>query len=163
MTANQIKENDVFRFTWNEETRKESSRDLGHCFDGILIARVHENIARLVDTYWSSGDSKVFTLEDALKKGKLTRLCNLDEMENIQENQTQYFADEDIVTLRIHAGHRTQYLIKKGTLRSKDKIIESIKAKISDEERNIRFAEHSISRLRESLIRVESGDTEVFF
>lgn len=157
-----IKENDVFNFRYNTEEAKKRIAPY-HCFDGILIATKYgETDLRLVDTYWYSVENITFTLEEAIEKGSLTFLCNLDEMLDIKEWETLYYDDEDIVELNIHAGYRNRFLIKKGVQRSQAKMLKSIKQKIEDEHIKIRYAENSLKLHNETLKKIEAGDTSVY-
>lgn len=149
-----MKKNDVFDFRWDQGY---------HCFDGTLIVRENnKGELYLEDTYWVSGGNKVFTPDEAYEKGKLTFLCNLDEMIDIQEHETVYYNDDDIVIMRIHAGYRNRFLIKKGTQRSQAKMLQCVKQKIEDEYSKIRNAENSLRWYNETLKKIESGDLSVF-
>lgn len=157
-----LKENDVYKFRFNEHELKNRQYP-NHCFDGTLIVKKHsDNRLILEDTYWGSGESKSFTLSKALELGSLTFLCNLDEMLDIKEWETLYYDDEDIVELNIHAGYRNRFLIKKGVQRSQAKMLQSIKQKIEDEHSKIRHAENSLKLHNEILLKIESGDTTVY-
>jgi hypothetical protein len=158
----EFKENDVFEFKWNKEQIKARPYPY-HCFDGTLIAKKsHNGDILLVDTYWSTGDCKYFTTQQALEKGELTFLCNLDEFVDIEEWKMQYYDDSDIVVMYIHAGHRNRFLLKKGAVRSQAKMIESINQKIENEHSEIKSAERRLKGYYEALKKIESGDTSVY-
>lgn len=158
-----IKINDVFSFRYNEETRKEHFGDIYHCFDGILVAKQRDDgTLYLQDTYWSGSDSRVIYIEDIDKKGTIEFLCNLDEMESIEDSEMVYFNDEDIVRLGIHKGYQTRILIKKGTPRSKEKMSQSIKDKILENQRGIEWNQRCIETLNEKLEKLEQGDLSIY-
>jgi len=162
LAAVQFRENDVFNFHYKPDEAKKLFEPY-HCFDGTLVVKKYsDDKIYLVDTYWSSGDSRTFTPEKAIEQGELTFLCNLDEMIEIKEWETLYYDDADIVKMYIHAGHRSRYLIKKGTQRSQAKMLQSIKQKIEDEHSKIRSAENSLKWHNETLKKIEAGDTSVY-
>ena len=162
LAAVQFRENDVFNFRWKPDEAKKRFEPY-HCFDGTLVVKKYgEDKLYLVDTYWSGGDSKTFTPDEAIKKGELTFLCNLDEMVDIKDWETAYYDDADIVKMHIHAGYRSRFLIKKGTQRSQAKMLQSIKQKIQDEHSKIRSAENSLKWHKETLKKIEAGDTSVY-
>lgn len=158
-----IKKNDVFSFRYNEEARKKHFGDIYHCFDGILVAKQRDDgTLYLQDTYWGGSDSRVIYIEDVNNKGTIEFICNLDEMESIKESEMVYFNDEDIVRLGIHKGYQTRILIKKGTERSKEKMIQSIKDKISESQSCIEWNKRCIETLNEKLEKLEQGDLSIY-
>lgn len=157
----EYKANDVFSFRYNAEELKKRFEPY-HCFDGTLVVKDCNGETLLVDTYWSGAEGKWLTIKQAQEQGDLAFLCNLDEMQEIKEYETVYYNDEDVVILRIHAGHRNRFLIKTGTGRSKSKMLDSIKVKIEEEEYKIKSAESSIRRLKETLTKIEGGDLSVY-
>lgn len=157
----QFVENDVYNFRYKPDEFKKRFEPY-HCFDGILVVQKHNDKIYLVDTYWSTGDNKIFTPEKAISEGELTFLCNLDEMMDIKSSETVYYDDADIVELNIHAGHRNRFLIKKDTVRSQSKMLQVIKHKIENEHCKIRGAESSLKSYNDILSKIESGDTNVY-
>lgn len=162
LAAVQFRVNDVFNFRYKPDEAKKRFEPY-HCFDGTLVVKkCGEDKLYLVDTYWSIGDSRIFTPDEALEKGELTFLCNLEEMDDIKEMETLYYDDADIVKMHIHAGYRSRFLIKKGVQRSQAKMLQSIKQKIEDEHSKIRSAENSLKWHNEPLKKIEAGDTSVY-
>lgn len=162
LAAVQFRVNDVFNFRYKPDEAKKRFEPY-HCFDGTLVVKKYsDDKLYLVDTYWSSGDSRTFTPDEAIEKGELTFLCNLDEMVDIKDYETLYYDDADIVKMHIHAGYRSRFLIKKGTQRSQAKMLQSIKQKIEDEHSKIRSAENSLKWHNETLKKIEAGDTSVY-
>ena len=85
LAAVQFRENDVFNFRYKPEEAKKRFETY-HCFDGTLVVKKYSNDKLyLVDTYWCGGDNKTFTPDEAIEKGELTFLCNLDEMVDIKK------------------------------------------------------------------------------
>lgn len=158
----QFKENDVFNFRYKPEEAEKRYAPY-HCFDGTLVVKKYnDGEIRLVDTYWGGGDNRTFTPDKAIEQGELTFLCNLGEMVDIEEHETLYYDDADVVKMYIHAGYRNRFLIKKGTQRSQAKMLQSIKQKIEDENSKIRSAENSLKWHNETLKKIEAGDTSVY-
>lgn len=158
----QFKENDVFEFRYKPEEEKKRSEPY-HCFDGTLVVKRNDNgEIYLVDTFWGGGKNRAFTPEEAIEQGELTFLCNLEEMVDIEEHETLYYDDADIVKMCIHGGYCNRFLIKKGTQRSQSKMLQSIRRKIEDEHSKIRSAENSLKWLNETLKKIEAGDLSVY-
>lgn len=159
---NTWKNNDVFSFRYNDEMVEKLSYPY-HCFDGTMVVKTdNSGVMYLEDTYWGGSENRRFTPENAIAQGQLTFRCNLDEMVDIKDYDTVYYADEDVVELTIHAGYRNRYLIKEGTERSQAKMIETIKSKIIDTEHTIKYAQDALIRHKETLAKVEDGDTTVY-
>jgi hypothetical protein len=154
--------NDVYRFRYSEEFIKQNpNRDLYHCFDGILIEKERNGVTYYEDTYWSS-DNRTFNSMDEIKtKGDIKFLCNLGEMEEINEWKSKYYNKEDVVFLGIHKGYRAKYLIKKGTEMSKDVVIQGLKNKIVELENDIRYNTNKIEWLKKDIENVESGKKQL--
>ena len=156
--------NDAYRFRYSEEFIKNNPyRDFYHCFDGILIEKEsNDGSTYFEDTYWSGSDSRWFrSMEEMLNKGEVKLLCNLDDMEEIDEWKSKYYDKEDVVYLGIHKGYRSKYLIKKGTQMSKDIVLQGLKNKISELEENIKYETRKIEWLKKDIEEVESGKKEL--
>jgi hypothetical protein len=159
----QFKLKDVFNFRYFDRGAS------NHCFDGQLIVKKGENGGFiLMDTYWSSkhdgferwGDySRCFSPEDALKRGELTFVCNLDEVEEIREGDCAYYADEDVFNLSYQHGCYKYFVKRKGAERSQAKMIETAKDKIKEAEYTLASTLRTLERLRETLAKIEAGDT----
>lgn len=159
-TELELKNMDVFSFRFNAEYVKKESYPY-HCFDGTLIAKkFHDGKIRLVDTYWTS-DSRVFTLSDALKKGTLNFICNLDEVTAATKDIYNYYNDEDCITLFIHAGYRNQYYLKRGAERSKEKMISVLTSKIEDANRQIESLKWYANNYAVSIEEINSGNLSI--
>lgn len=153
---------DVYKFRYSEEFIKNNpNRDLYHCFDGILIERERNGVPYYEDTYWTS-DNKIFASMDYIESlGDVKFICNLDEMEEIDEWKSKYYNEEDVVFLGIHKGYRSKYLIKKGTQMSKDVVIQGLRNKISELEENIQYETRKIEWLKKDIEEVENGEKEL--
>ena len=157
----ELKLNDVYNFRYNECWR-EKIFDPSWCFDGQLIVRENENGLYLRDTYWGSGEGKTFTLEEALDKGVLTFVCNLDDVEEIKEYNTQYYADEDIFDLSSQHLCYRKYCIKKGTKRSAEKMKAVLNEKIAKSKHEIEWETFQIKRNEEKLQELKNGNLDIY-
>lgn len=154
-----VKERDVYQFRYNDGKERFMPY---HCFDGTLIAEKTNNGLLLVDQYWSSGyGGRRFTVEEAFKQGEMTFLCNLDEVDEISQGDTKYYNNEDVIHLRIHAGYKDRYFVKKGTQRSPQAMISYCNRKIESAKGDIEYATSEITRYEEKISKIESGSTEV--
>ena len=158
----EIKLNDVYRFRYNEDWIKKN--DPYWCFDGQLIVKQRQNgKLYLEDTYWwGGGESKTFTLEQALEKGTLTFVCNLDDVKEIKEYYTQYYSDDDIFDLSYQHGCYKRFYIKKDAKHSPEKMKTVLEEKIAEEEHKIEWATNSLKRYKEKLQKLENGDLDVW-
>lgn len=152
-----MKKNDVYRYFFNEESIK-NGKASWHCFDGILICREIDGKCFLIDTYWSGGDNKYFTPDNVNDYGGIIFFCNLDDMEEVDN---PYYYD-DVVTLNIHGGYRTQYYIKKGTPKSANKMIETIEIEILELKSVIAINQEKIKYLKKNIDKIKSGDINVY-
>lgn len=162
--AIEIRPNDVFRFRYHEDEKREWGWDgRYHCFDGTLKADVRDDGSiTLRDTFWGDSTSRCFTPEEAQQKGALTFVCNLDEVDPIKEHNTVYYDDEDVFTLYIHSGYQNEYYLRRGAERSPEKMRavlmqqeESAKLAISSAERDLETIAHKRQLL-------EEGDTSFY-
>lgn len=157
-----LKVNDVYEFRYKDEIVQSQSY-LYHCFDGTLVVKKRTNGELYFrDTYWSSGDSRSFTVEEAMEKGNLTFLCNLDDVDEIDKYQMDYYDDSDIKIMHIHAGYQNKYFLKKGAERSQSKMLEVLKNRISDQKQKLKSTENYLKNLNEMLEKVKGGDISIY-
>ena len=157
----ELKLNDVYRFCYNKIWIEKIFMP-DHCFDRQLIVRGDENGLYLRDTYWGSGEGKSFTLEEALKKGILTFVCNLDDVEEIKEYDTQYYADGDIFDLSSQHHCYRKFYIKKGVSRLSEKMKAVLNEKITKSKHEIEWETFQIKRNEEKLQELENGNIDIY-
>ena len=157
-----IKENDVYKFRWNEESAKKVlGSDPYHCFDGQLkVVPSVDDVLYLVDTYWNIDNNETFTLEDALEKGTLEFVCNLDEIEPINKRELDYYADENLFDLSYQHRCYKKYYKRKGAKKSADKMRKVIENKISEKERKIATLKNDLEHLKNDLDKVKNEDID---
>jgi len=168
----EIKENDVYHFRYNNYESKKR-HDPYHCFDGqMVVVKNNDGGLSLLDTYWSSkhngfktggGYSRRKTLEEAFSEGELKFICNLDDVEEINEHDTKYYSNEDVFDLSYQHHCYRFFVKKKGAERNAEKIINGIQDEIENEKYRIKSSERSIERLTETLKKVRSGDLNIYF
>lgn len=157
----EIKLNDVYRFCYNDEWKRKIF-DPNWCFDGQLIVKERNGKLYLEDTYWNSGENKTFTLEETLEKGTLTFICNLDDVVECRECDTQYYADEDVFDLSYQHYCYEKYYIKKDAKRSAEKMKYVLNDKIAKLEYDIKWATSYVERYKKKLQEVENGNLDIY-
>ena len=102
-TTIEPKDGDVYRFSYNElawvRAKKYGHGDLHWCFDGQLVFRD----GLFCDTYWGLSwrgtDGRHFTVAEAMTSGTLSRVCNLNDVEKIREDEYPLYAEGDAFNL----------------------------------------------------------------
>lgn len=158
-----IKLNDVYRFTYNDEYIEKSYYDPYHCFDGQLIVKENsDGELYLVDTYWiGSGGSKWFTLEEALKKGSLKIKCNLDEVEKIQKWELDYYDDKDLFDLSTQHYCYKEYYKRKNAKKSPVKMRKVLDRKIEKLRSEIDYRKNELDRSLTNLEELKKGNIDI--
>lgn len=157
----EIKENDVFNFTYNENYMKNNPYYYW-CFDGQLIVKKDSNGKLYLKDTYSDSECKIFTLEKALKEGSLTFICNLNDVEPIDQYYVNYYSDEDVFNLSYQSGCHKAYYLRKGANRSIAKMKSVIENNISEAQDQIETEKQYIEHCKEKLEKVKNGDTNVF-
>ncbi len=161
-----IKENDVY---WlKNDGRDENFRTWAR--DNQLVVFDVRGELRLSDTYWMYNWrydwERSYTLEQALEKGELVFLCNLDDLEKISKEDTVYYSDEDIVYLTTQHNCKHFWFLKKGSERSKDKMLQILEENVQKATKQQEYAEdkakrviHQSSKLIDEIL---SGNLDVY-
>ena len=156
-----IKINDLFEFRYDAEIAKEMFSPY-HCFDGQLVVKEREGgELYLEDTYWTT-QNKCFTLKEALEVGKLTFICNLDEVETVHKMQFVYYEDKDTFDLSTQHGYSKKYAIKKDAKRSKTKMLKVVNDKIEESKREISSLKRAIELANVNLEEIKTGNLEIY-
>lgn len=161
----------VFNFTWKESELEKLGSYPYWCFDAQLICKEDKEGLFLQDTYWEHdydftngnrySESKVFTIDQALKRGLLTFVCDLNKVERIRENDLNYYDDKDVFDLTSQNSIEKYYFKRKGAKRSVDKMKEVLNRKIEKYEGEIEYAQNSIRLYKENLADVERGNLDI--
>lgn len=156
-----MKNNDVYRFQYNDEQRKKIFMS-DHCFDGQLVFRD----GMLYDTYWGLDlrglDGRCFTPEEAVQHGELTFVCNLDEVAKVSEHAYPQYADEDSFNLSHQHGCYKYFAVRKGAKKSVAKQLaildERVKRAKEEAGSAMRAAFNCIERSHEQAVRLAAGE-----
>lgn len=156
-----LHEGDVFRFSYSTEYRAKLFMP-DHCFDGQLVALDYCESIILFDTYWLHGfkpseGGAQFTQEEALARGELTFVCNLNDVEMIDKGRAQYYDDADIFNLSYQHQCSPYFAIRKGAERSQAKMSRKIEEKMQEERRSIESAISRIGLLTRAKLLTEEG------
>lgn len=163
----ELKENDVYRFEYNEEQyKKHESWFLNHCFDGQLVVKKNrDGELYLMDTYWGfadCGENHRFTLEKALQKGNLEFICNLDDVISCSKYDYKYYDKKDIFDLSYQHHCYEQYMRKKDAKRLKDVMLDYIYYKIKENKDELEYKMRSVSlenaKLEEICKKIDQGE-----
>lgn len=154
-----IREGDVYRFSYHPEVLAKFRGDPYWCFDGQVVARK----GRLLDTYWmgaswsESGDNRVVNPLE----GTLTFVCNLGDVQRIEEWEQRYYADEDVLNLSYQHGCYKRFAVRNGTQRSAAKMQAWLRALATQHRREIEFRVRQLEQIAVQLSKVEAGDTSI--
>jgi hypothetical protein len=158
----ELKLNDIYKFQYNEKYCKQLFEPY-HCFDGQLIVRQgNAGDLYLEDTYWSSGGNKTFTLDQALVKGILEFICNIEEIEKIGESEMNYYANEDLFDLSKQHHCYNEYYKRKGAKKCPVKMERVLIRKIEKIEHNISWENSQLIRVKEDLGKLRNGDIDIY-
>lgn len=160
------KDGDVFRFSYSAESWEQAKRgicgDLNWCFDGQLVYCD----GLLCDTYWGlnwRGDNgRYFKLADALAKGILTYVCNLNDVEPIRDYEYELYAEGDAFNLSYQHGCYKHFVKRKGAKKDKSLMLAKLHAKVTDARKAIESAsrdlEYAVERREQLTPRIEAGE-----
>lgn len=156
-----INKNDVYSFRYNEKYTQKLFEPY-RCFDGILVVREKKSgKLYLEDTFWSS-ENKTFTLEEALNQGHLEFILNLNDFDISEEYKEKYYTTSDFKILPCHHGYQKSYYLRKGAVKSKEKMLEVINNNIEELNRKKNSIEWSIELQQKNLKDLESGNLEIY-
>lgn len=150
-----MRDGDIFR--WSYKQPKDFMPY--HCCSQIAIVRN----GILQDTYWSGNDGRCWTPADAEAKLELRFIANFDEIEKTLEDVRAYYDPADIVDLGHSNNDRRQHVyLRKGAKRSPTVMRETLQYAIERTESDIKWAQRNVAEYRETLAKVEAGDTTVY-
>lgn len=166
MDISTIKEGDVFYFRWKPLPNNSlyHGYDRMWAFDGQLVAKKdrHNNIY-LEDTYWmNSNDGGRFTPEEAFEKGDMTFIFNIHDYDEISQHDLVYYDNADYVDFSKQKGCYKCYMLKKGAVRSKAKMLKVLEEKEKDANYSIERAQREIVSIKENRTKIENGDISIW-
>lgn len=164
----EIRKNDVFKVWYKTNKEELYPGSLRHCFEGTLVAIEDDKEGLIfVDTYWGIGDrqGKEFTFSEMMQKFEVNYYCNLDDLEPSKEDVIKYYDNKDVYTIsRQHACVPSciYYFIRKGSSRSKDKMLSMVNEQIQKAKKEIEYAVREVEMLSEKKEKINSGDVNVY-
>lgn len=150
-----LTEGDIYR--WHYRDVKKDGGIYGyHCCSCIGVVER----GRLRDTYWGScSDSRTFDLDD-LAKLELERVGNFSELDKAPEYQADYYDDADIVNLNHLNSTRGNFYLRKGAVRSQEKMLQVARENLERSRSNERNAVRRSAELCDVISRIEAGHTD---
>ena len=161
-------EGDIYRINYTKKMM-EKIFDPKHCFEGLgIVVKANRGNLVLADTFWGIGKSngKIFNKEDVGTIIDIKFIINMNDLEPIQDYDTDYYSDEDLFILTEQHGcvpSCVYYYKRKGCVRSADKMRSSILKEISNNESTIEFSKSNIRTLKEQLSKLETGNIDDIF
>ncbi len=152
----QLREGDVFRFTYSDTECAKSTADLRWCVDGQVVVRD----GRLCDTYWGFDASEPRIVRP--DQGTLMFVCNLNDVREIKDYEARHYDEADVFNLTHHHGYRKRFVVRKDAQPSAERMLREIDAKAEAVRKDLESATRSAlwdyRRLGELRARIESGD-----
>ena len=145
-----MKINDVFDFKYKESVVNNILNPYD-CFDGQLtLVKNIRNEEVLIDSYWSLNRhlNHEFTIDEAQEKGYLEFKCNLDEVEFIEEQDLLFYNDKDVINLSRHGGSLKRFAVKKGSKKSKEKILSILNEKKEFHQNHVNSYDDKIRKIQ---------------
>ena len=153
----EIKENDVYKWTYTDEYLKGKNREPYWCAERLAVVIKNKNGLFMADTFWGIGNTsgKIFTKEDIGENIIIELLGNLEDYELAEYDYDKY-KEEDI--LRITRQHACSlgciyYYKRKGSVYSEKVIKENIRKKIIENKRKVEYLnrenQYMVRQLRE--------------
>lgn len=149
----ELRDGDVYRWSYREPG---DDRSYGryHCCSRIGI--VTKGLLR--DTYWGlCSDGRTFRPGD-LSKLELTRLGNLSDFDQVGEYNADYYDDGDVMNLNHSNSSNGNFYVKKGAVRSQQKMLEVAERRLETSQSNEKSAARRSEELRTAIARIKSGD-----
>lgn len=161
------RDGDVYRFVYSQAEWERARSGLGHgdlnwAFDGQLIYRD----GLLCDTYWGldwRGDTgRRFHVAEAVAKGKLTFVCNINDVETIRDYEYELYAESDAFNLCHQHGCYKHFVKRKGAKRDPERMRAVVERKVAEArsavDSAIRQLEYAVARRQQLLPRIEAGE-----
>jgi len=164
-----ISEGDVYLFRYSP--KKEHGWDgRYHCFEGYLVAIKEDDEIVFYDTYWGINDKsgrrfKITEIElEVSKGGAFDYFFNFKDVTLIESWEAKHYDDKDIFRVsrqKACSDGCIYYYKKNGSERSQETMLQCVREKIKEEERNI---DHAISNIKSLTIKkheIENGNLKV--
>ncbi|RZN19498.1 hypothetical protein [Bradyrhizobium sp. Leo121] len=154
-----MREGDIFRWSYRNPNASHGVYSGYHCCSRIAVF----TNGLLRDTYWGLGciDGRWFS-GDAIRALDLEFVGNFADLKPANEHMADYFDDADIVDLNHSNSTRGNFYLRKGAVRSKAKMLEVARYRLDQSLSAERTAAWKSEQLRETIARIEAGETELF-
>jgi hypothetical protein len=158
-----MKDGDIFRWSYRQEVverRKDDVRagTLYWCCANIAIFK--NDILR--DIFWSTGDGRSWTPEQAEKELELQFLANEEDIEPAK--MPEYYDSRDVVDLSHSNRMGNGLFTRKGARRSKEAMRALINYKTKEAEYEIRSAQRTLELMKNKLVEIDHvEDLEKFY
>lgn len=121
---NKMKNQDVYRWSYKNT---EGMFEPYHCKSRIGIYRDEKNV--LADTFWSGSyhNNRCFSMKECEELIDLTYLGNLDDFESASKSDQAMYDDKDFLNLNHSNSSRGNCYLRKGAVKSKEKMHKIIK------------------------------------
>ncbi|HHZ94910.1 MAG TPA: hypothetical protein EYN67_04970 [Flavobacteriales bacterium] len=152
---NELKEGDVFKWAYNEKTinGKFSGRDytsIYWCQSQIGIVKD----GRLVDTYWSMGNDRSFSLEDIRNDLDVIYQANMSELVEAKPEERAYYPDTCCFDFNHPNSTRGNFYLVKGARKSVSKMKRVMQRQKHDLESSIRSTLMDIEQLENDILNI---------
>lgn len=152
---NKPKVGDIFRWSWNEKSRKQyedkaSAGTLYWCCSRICV---FEEDGRFWDTYWSScrSENRRFTIEEADDKLELKYVGNFADLIEARSSERAYYEDKDCVDISHANMSRGGFYLRKGAAKSLDKMRKVMKRNIRKLQYDADYAQRQVNEMKKEL------------
>lgn len=153
-----MRDGDVYHWRWKDDER---DADCGpfrayHCYSQIAVVKNGE----LCDTFWSDcSGAKVLDPSEII----LDLRGNINDMSEIPEWEMPYYRPEAVVDMRHSNNSRAPIYLKAGAKRDAGVMLERVREKQREAERNIEFAQRRIKDMMEQERLILAGDLDAVY
>lgn len=147
------KDGDIYRWSWNEHEyeQRKNLANLYWCESRIGVV----NGEYLVDTFWSGGSqSRHFHKDTVISKLNVEFIGNKGDFSPCRKEDRAMYDDKDFLDLS-HANNSGEYYLKKGAVKSKEKMIKVVKRNALYLKRKIESAQRDLEIHLEKLTNVD--------
>lgn len=158
-TIETLREGDIYRWTYRDPSTDNRAYGTYHCCSRIAVV----TRGRLRDTYWGSSggsDNRSFGVED-LPKIELSLVANFADLHPAREYEADYYDDAVIVDLNHSNSPRGNFYLRKGAVRSPQKMLTVAKQNLERSLEAERNAAYRARELREIIAKLEAGDASM--
>ena len=155
-----MKQGDIYRWRYKDVEAHGGLGDFRayHCKSRIAVVNSR---GQLVDTFWGNNPTDGSYVNRKIVH--LEKVGNFDGLQKIPEYEQGYYAKKDVVNLNHPNSSNGNLYIRKEAKRSKAKMLELMRQRISEKQREIESANHSIKIDLENIERIKSDDLDGYY